>query len=132
MSNTAIAISFQLSRPKNSDSEIAILVHISNNTSDLITEYAFHVAVSKVDFSSPIYHSRGRLTLSYQGFSLRLTPQSGRILHPLQKNAIAIPIEINGVAKGQANSVKMRWKASYKVAGDLRQEQGDVPTLGIV
>ncbi|MCJ1342944.1 hypothetical protein MMC31_001133 [Peltigera leucophlebia] len=113
VSNTAIAISFQLSRPKNSDSEIAILVHISNNTSDLITEYAFHVAVSK-------------------GFSLRLTPQSGRILHPLQKYAIAIPIEINGVAKGQANSVKMRWKASYKVAGDLRQEQGDVPTLGIV
>lgn len=68
----------------------------------------------------------------YQGFSLRLTPQSGRILNPLQKNAIAISIEINGVAKGQANSVKMRWKASYKVAGDLRQEQGDVPALGIV
>lgn len=53
VSNTAITISFQLSRPKNSDSEIAILVHISNNTSDLITEYAFHVAVSKVDFHHP-------------------------------------------------------------------------------
>lgn len=68
VSNTAIAISFQLSRPKNSDSEIAILVHISNNTSDLITEYAFHVAVSKVDFSSPIYHSRGRLTRFIRAF----------------------------------------------------------------
>lgn len=131
MSNTAIAISFQLSRPKNSDSEIAILVHISNNTSDLITEYAFHVAVSKVDFPHPFPIHKGADTI-YKGFSLRLTPQSGRILHPLQKNAIAISIEINGVAKGQANSVKMRWKASYKVAGDLRQEQGDVPALGIV
>lgn len=67
VSNTAIAISFQLSRPKNSDSEIAILVHISNNTSDLITEYAFHVAVSKVDFHhpSPI---QGRLTRFIRAF----------------------------------------------------------------
>lgn len=67
-----------------------------------------------------------------QGFTLRVTPQSGRTLQPQQKDGISIPVEIHGVAKGQASSVKMRWKASYKVAGDVRQEQGDVPTLGII
>jgi len=41
-------------------------------------------------------------------------------------------IEINGVAKGQANSIKMRWKASYKVEGTLQEEQGEVPALGII
>ena len=67
-----------------------------------------------------------------QGFTLGVTPQSGRTLQPQQKDGITIPIEIHGVAKGQANSVKMRWKASYRVAGSVQQEQGEVPALGIV
>lgn len=50
VSKTSVTISFQLSRPKNNESVIAILVHISNNTSSLITEYAFQVAISKVYF----------------------------------------------------------------------------------
>lgn len=66
-----------------------------------------------------------------QGFTLKLTPQSGRTLQPNQKDAITQPMAIHGVSKGQANSVKMRWKASYKLAGDVRQEQGEVPVLGI-
>lgn len=40
-------------------------------------------------------------------------------------------MEISGVELGQANSVKMRWKAVYKVAGDPREEEGEVPALGI-
>ncbi|KAK4695365.1 ADP-ribosylation factor-binding protein GGA, partial [Lecanoromycetidae sp. Uapishka_2] len=84
----------------------------SNNTNNLITEYTFQVAVTK-------------------GFTLKLTPQSGRTLQPNQKDGITQPIAVTGVSKGQANSVKMRWKASYKVAGDLRHEQGEVPSLGI-
>ncbi|MCJ1465846.1 hypothetical protein MMC07_004465 [Pseudocyphellaria aurata] len=113
VSKTSVSISFKLSRPVNKDSVIEIVAHFSNNTAALITEYAFEIAVSK-------------------GFTLRVTPQSGRTLQPQQKDAITIPIEIQGVAQGQAYAVKMRWKASYKVAGDARQEQGDVPTLGIV
>ncbi len=54
------------------------------------------------------------------------------MLHPKQKDAITQHIEIDGVAKGQANSIKIRWKASYKVEGFVREEQGEVPALGIV
>lgn len=62
---------------------------------------------------------------------LKLTPQSGRTLQPNQKYGITQHIVLNGVARGQANSAIIRWKASYKVAGELRQEQGEVPPLGI-
>ena len=66
-----------------------------------------------------------------KAYSLKLTPQSGRKLAPYQTNGITQPIEIHGVAKGQSANVKIRWKASYKAAGDLRQEQGEVPPLMI-
>lgn len=66
-----------------------------------------------------------------KGLTLKLTPQSGRNLLPNQQDGITQPIEVQGVQKGQANTVKMRWKASYKMAGVARQEQGEVPPLGI-
>ena len=62
---------------------------------------------------------------------MKLKPQSGRTLQPNQRNGITQPIEVNGVMKGQANLVKMRWKSSYKVGDEVRQEQGEVPPLGI-
>lgn len=71
------------------------------------------------------------MLILFQGFTLKLTPQSGQTLQPRQKDAITQPIAVHGASKGQANLVKMRWKSSYKVAGDLRQEQGEVPVLGI-
>ncbi|KAA6408935.1 MAG: vhs domain-containing [Lasallia pustulata] len=113
VSNTAVHISFAISRPSDRDSVINVLAKFSNATPSPITEYTFQVAVSK-------------------SYTLRLTPQSGRNLLPNQRDGITQPIEINGVAKGHANAVKMRWKASYKLAGDFRQEQGEVPALGIV
>lgn len=67
-----------------------------------------------------------------QGFKLRLTPQSGRTLQAQQKVGITQPIEIHGVVKGQVSSVKMRWKASYIMMGEVKQEQGEVPALGII
>ena len=49
----------------------------------------------------------------------------------MQRNGITQPIEILGVPKGQTEKVKIRWKASYKSGGETRQEQGEVPPLGI-
>ena len=66
-----------------------------------------------------------------KGLTLKLTPQSGRNLLPNQRDGITQPIVVNGVQKGQANNVKMRWKANYRMAGEARQEQGEVPPLGI-
>ncbi len=66
-----------------------------------------------------------------KAYQLKLTPQSGRKLQPLQSDGITQPIEMHGVARAQAEKVKIRWKASYKAAGEARQEQGEAPPLGI-
>lgn len=110
VSSTSVKIVLNASR--RSDDSIGLVALFSNSTPQLVTEYTFQIAVTK-------------------GFTLNLKPQSGRTLQANQKDGIQQAILVNGVAKGQANAVKMRWKASYKVAGELRQEQGEVPSLGI-
>ncbi|KAI4114094.1 MAG: hypothetical protein LQ345_005070 [Seirophora villosa] len=113
VSKTDVSILFKASRSDTPESPILISASYSNNTPSLITEYTFQVAVTK-------------------GYTLHLTPQSGRTLQPQQKNGITQPIEINGVPRGTGNGVKMRWKASYKLGGEMRMEQGEVPSLGII
>ncbi|MCJ1360284.1 MAG: hypothetical protein MMC33_010288 [Icmadophila ericetorum] len=112
VSDKEVAINFDVSRRTNGEPILDIVAKFSNKSPNSITEYTFQVAVTKA-------------------YSLKLTPQSGRKLQPYQTNGITQPIEIHGVAKGQSANVKIRWKASYKAAGDLRQEQGEVPPLMI-
>ncbi|KAL8753023.1 MAG: hypothetical protein Q9199_005337 [Rusavskia elegans] len=113
VSKTSVTVVFRISRTDKAEAPISIIASYSNNTSSLITEYTFQVAVTK-------------------SYTLQLTPQSGRTLQPKQANGITQPIEINGVPRGSGNSVKMRWKASYKVGGEMKMEQGEVASLGII
>ncbi|KAI4280912.1 MAG: hypothetical protein L6R38_004071 [Xanthoria sp. 2 TBL-2021] len=113
VSKTSVTVVFTISRTDKPEAPISIIASYSNNTSSLITEYTFQVAVTK-------------------SYTLQLTPQSGRTLQPKQANGITQPIEINGVPRGSGNSVKMRWKASYKVGGEMKMEQGEVASLGII
>jgi hypothetical protein len=57
--------------------------------------------------------------------------QTGTNLQPLQRGGISQVIFLNGVAYGQGSNVKMRWRLSYKLGGELRQEQGEIPALGV-
>ncbi|MCJ1241714.1 hypothetical protein MMC14_009720 [Varicellaria rhodocarpa] len=113
VSDKEVAIIFEVTRRKTDESVLEIMAKFSNKSAKAITEYTFQVAVTRA-------------------YSLKLTPQSGRKLQPFQSNGITQPVEIHGVAKGQSSSVKIRWKASYKAAGDLREEQGEVPRIMIV
>ncbi|KAL8812645.1 MAG: hypothetical protein Q9200_000873 [Gallowayella weberi] len=113
VSKTSVTVVFKASRMDKPEAPISILASYSNNTPILITEYTFQVAVSK-------------------SYTLQLTPQSGRTLQPKQQNGITQPIEINGVPRGSGNNVKMRWKASYKLGGEMKMEQGEVSSLGII
>ena len=38
---------------------------------------------------------------------------------------------LDGVDSGKGNSVKIRFKVSYKVGSEAREEQGMVPALGV-
>lgn len=133
VSQKEVAIVFEVSRRVGDETVIDVLAKFSNRTSVPITEYTFQVAVTRVRiFPTHPGHTVGKsILIGKQAYNLKLTPQSGRRLQPLQNNGITQPIEIHGVAKGQAERVKIRWKASYKAAGDVRQDQGEVPPLGI-
>lgn len=96
-----------------------------------ISELTFQAAVSKVCPICPrVLLSRATLT-GDEGYSLKLERQTGTTLQPLQKEGISQVIYLNGVAHGQGSNVKMRWRLSYKLGGDIKQEQGEIPTLGV-
>jgi ADP-ribosylation factor-binding protein GGA len=63
---------------------------------------------------------------------LNLQPQSGRSLSPLQVDGIKQAIRLHGVAPGKGNAVRMRWRASYSVGGQAREESGEVSNLGVL
>lgn len=66
-----------------------------------------------------------------QGFSLKLEPQSSRRLSPNQQNGITQNIKLQGVEKGKGGAVRMRWRASYSVGGQHKEEQGEIGNLGV-
>jgi ADP-ribosylation factor-binding protein GGA len=41
-------------------------------------------------------------------------------------------IRLHGVAPGKGNAVRMRWRASYSVGGQAREESGEVSNLGVL
>ena len=57
VTNTSVKILFRVSRSPQSSDTITITAHVSNNTSNLISEYTFQVAVTKVMFLAPPFRS---------------------------------------------------------------------------
>ena len=70
-------------------------------------------------------------TMQIQAYTLQLRPQSGRIIPPLQRNGVQQELKLSGVEIGKGNAVKMRFKVSYKLGSQPKEEQGLVPPLGI-
>ncbi|KAL9528187.1 ADP-ribosylation factor [Sphaerulina musiva] len=105
---------FKVSR--SNDSEILIQSRISNATAQPITDLTFQLAVTK-------------------GLSLKLEPQSGRSLAPHQQNGITQTIRLIGAERGKGTGIKMRWRASYSIAGasgkQSNNEQGEIDGLGV-
>ncbi|PNS21327.1 hypothetical protein CAC42_1106 [Sphaceloma murrayae] len=112
VTNSAIHTIFSVSRPANAEEWLQIDSRISNTTDQPISNLTFQLAVTK-------------------GFTLRLDPQSSRDLSPHQKDGITQSIRLQGVRRGQGTGVKMRWKASYNVGKEKRDEMGEVTSLGV-
>lgn len=73
------------------------------------------------------------LARSLQGFELELQPQTGRNLAPHQTRGITQTVRVwhAGDRTTRVESVKLRWRATYRVAGQDRSEMGAVPEFGI-
>ncbi|KAG9232142.1 VHS domain-containing protein [Amylocarpus encephaloides] len=112
VSNTALAISLHASREAQSPAIIILAITFSSQSDQPISELTFMAAVTK-------------------GYSLKLQPQTGRRLQPQEKAGVKQVIHLNGVEQGKGDSVKLRWKASYKIGEQQVNEQGEIPSLGI-
>ena len=62
---------------------------------------------------------------------MQLKPQTGRDVAPNQQDGIQQQIFVSGVEEGKGTSIKLRFKVSYNVGGVPKEEQGNVPSLGI-
>jgi len=129
VTNSNVHIQFHVFRQ--GDDVILINSSISNNTPQLISELTLQVAVTKVCPSLGLHLENLLGSLKYQGYSLKLEPQSGRNLAPLQKEGITQTIRLHGVERGKGTAVKMRWKASYLVGTERRDEHGEISSLGV-
>lgn len=64
-------------------------------------------------------------------YSLKLQLPSGQRLKPREQGGVTQVIYLNGVEQGKGDTVKLRWKASYKVGDRPVNEQGEIASLGV-
>ncbi|KIW02941.1 uncharacterized protein PV09_05987 [Verruconis gallopava] len=112
IASASVAITWAISRSRTDPAQIDIASSVSNSTQQPISEFTFQVAVSKA-------------------YKLRLEPQSGRDLAPAQRAGITQRIFLLNVPAGEGGKVKMRWKATFVVGGQRKEEMGEVSSLGV-
>ena len=68
-----------------------------------------------------------------QGYELKLQPQTGRNLAPKQSRGVTQEVEIfhAGDHTRKVESVKLRWRATYKVGAEQKNEMGEVAEFSI-
>lgn len=110
--NSSLRVELVARRHPQQTQQIHIVALFSNGTNQPLSELHFQVAVEKA-------------------YTLQLRPQSGRDIAALQANGVQQEMLVSGVEAGKGNSIKMRFKVSYRVGNERKEEQGMVPPLGI-
>ncbi|KAJ5818664.1 hypothetical protein N7474_004255 [Penicillium riverlandense] len=110
--DSQLRVDFAVRRLPGQPRQIQIAAVFSNTTSQPISELHFQVAVEK-------------------SYTLQLRPQSGRDIAAMQQNGVQQDMLLEGIDPGKGNSVKLRFRVSYKVGASAHEEQGMVPSLGI-
>ncbi|KAL4760762.1 VHS domain protein [Aspergillus foveolatus] len=110
--NSLLKIDFVARRHPQQQRQIHIVAYFSNTTSQPLSDLHFQVAVEKA-------------------YTLHLRPQSGRDIAPLQQNGVQQEMLLDGIDMGKGNSVKIRFRVSYRLGSTTTEEQGMVPPLGI-
>ncbi|KXX82381.1 ADP-ribosylation factor-binding protein GGA2 [Madurella mycetomatis] len=114
VSNTNIKIDMTANRTGPTNPPINLTFLFSNNTPQPISELHFQLAVTK-------------------GYELQLRPQSGRALQPNQRHGVTQSIRVwhAGDREKKVEAIKLRWRVSYKIGAELRNEMGEIPEFSI-
>ncbi|EAW08063.1 VHS domain protein [Aspergillus clavatus NRRL 1] len=129
--DSSLRIEFAARRHPSQPRQIHVVALFSNRTSQPLNELHFQVAVEKVSFSPPIEIEVVDTKWKIQAYTLQLRPQSGRDIAPLQPNGVRQEMLLDGVDAGKGNSIKIRFRVSYRVGAEKKEDQGMVPPLGI-
>ncbi|KAL1871035.1 hypothetical protein VTK73DRAFT_2308 [Phialemonium thermophilum] len=110
VSNSAVKIDMRARRLDEKQKSISLEFLFSNTTAQLVSDVHFQIAVTK-------------------GFELQLQPQSGRTLAPNAAHGIRQVMEVwhMGNRTEKVESVRLRWRISYKVGGEVKNETGEIP-----
>ena len=62
-----------------------------------------------------------------------MNPQSGRSLEPKQSRGVTQAINVwhAGDKSKKVEGIKLRWRAAYKVNGELKTEMGEIPEFSV-
>ncbi|ROW15652.1 hypothetical protein VPNG_02070 [Cytospora leucostoma] len=114
VNNTSLKIDLVANRATESAKNINLMFYFSNNTAQPISELHFQLAVTK-------------------GYESRLTPQTGRSLEPKQSRGVSQWIEVwhTGDRSRKVESIKLRWRVAYKVAGEIKTEMGEIAEFSL-
>ncbi|KAH8697133.1 VHS domain protein [Talaromyces proteolyticus] len=110
--NSSLVIDLEVRRKPGESQTIQAVALFSNASNQPLSELHFQVAVERA-------------------YTLHLQPQSGRDISPLQSIGVKQEMLIENVEQGKGDSVRIRFKVSYRVGGQVKEEQGMVPSLGI-
>ncbi|KAJ9165103.1 VHS-domain-containing protein [Coniochaeta hoffmannii] len=118
VSNTSLKIELTATRPSNPmlRNAMQLFFFFGNNTDHHISELHFQLAVTK-------------------GFTLKLEPQTGRSLLPRQSASSGVRQNIvvchAGDESKKVESIRLRWRVSYKVGEEVKAEMGEIPEFSI-
>ncbi|KAL6692737.1 VHS domain-containing protein [Trichoderma pleuroticola] len=113
-SNSGLRTDFLAKRSTAVSNSINIVFAFSNNTAQPINELHFQLAVTK-------------------GYELQLKPQTGRSLSPKQSRGVTQEVDVwhTGNRNQRVDSVKLRWRASYKVGEEVKNEMGEIAEFSL-
>ncbi|KAG9250605.1 VHS domain-containing protein [Emericellopsis atlantica] len=114
LSDTTVRIEMQAGRGPAGPNALNVNFAFSNNAAAPVSELHFQLAVTK-------------------GYELQLNPQTGRDLAPKQSRGVTQMVNVYhaGNKAAKVDGVKMRWRATYKVGGEAKNEMGEVPEFSI-
>ncbi|KAH6891023.1 hypothetical protein B0T10DRAFT_511447 [Thelonectria olida] len=114
VNDTNLRIEMVADRSPASPASIVMSFAFSNTSAQPMNELHFQLAVTK-------------------GYELQLKAQSGRDLAPGQTRGITQDVQIwhAGNHAQKVDSIKMRWRASYKLAGQPVNEMGEVSEFSL-
>ncbi|CAG9941377.1 unnamed protein product [Clonostachys rosea f. rosea IK726] len=114
ISNTSVRVDLKAGRSSAAPNAMALIFAFTNNTASNITDLHFQLAVTK-------------------SFELALKPQTGRSLTPKQSRGITQEVGIwhAGNRALKVESAKLRWRLTYKVGEEVKNEMGEVPEFSI-